>query len=96
MRVLRTGRLRPGGFQHDLAVGAGAVWVLDNGTPAGARLVRLAPGTGRRTGSVGVPGIADAVVVRGREVWVATAGAGHDVLRYDARTLRRTLLVHVD
>jgi hypothetical protein len=42
-----------------------------------------------------VPGIADAVAVRGNDVWVATAGAVHDVVRYDARTLRRTLLVHV-
>jgi hypothetical protein len=49
-----------------------------------------------------VPGIANAVVVRRRAVWVATvlssAGAvpsGYAVLRFDPRTLRRTLLAQV-
>ena len=47
-------------------------------------------------------GIADAVVVRPHEVWVATVlavagrpASGYALARIDPRRLRRTLLVHI-
>lgn len=101
-RTLHTDRLELGGFQHDLAAGAGALWALSGRARSHTMLVRLDPRTGRRTEAITVPGIADAVVPRTDAVWVATVIAppdrpatGYDILRIDPRTLRRTLLVHV-
>ena len=101
VRTFRTGRLRLGGFQHDLSVGDGSLWALSAGR-AGSRLLRFDLRTGRRTGAVGVRGIADAVVVRPHGVWVATviapparSATGYEVARFDPSSLRRTLLVHV-
>jgi hypothetical protein len=102
VRTLRTGRLGLGGFQHDLAVRDGALWALSAGRFR-STLVRFDQSTGRRTGSVGVRGIGDAVVVRPDAVWVASVVApagkpasGFLISRFDPRTLRRTLLVHLD
>jgi hypothetical protein len=95
VRILATGRLDLGGFQHDIAVGDGALWALHNGSRTRAELMRYDLRTGRRTGSARLPGIADALVVRPGAVWVATISAGGTVLRLDPRTLRRTLVAHV-
>ena len=91
-RVLRTGRLGLGGFQHDVAVGHGLFWALSAGR-ARSKLLRFAMETGRRTGAVTVRGIADAVVVRPHAVWVATTAG---LYRFDPKTLRQTLRVAVD
>jgi hypothetical protein len=100
--ILRTGRLGLGGFQHDLAVGRDALWALSSSGRTRSTLVRFDPSRGRRTGSVSVRGIGDAVVARPNGVWVATvvAPGGKSatdiaVARFDPRTLRRTLLVHL-
>jgi hypothetical protein len=93
VRTLVTGHLSPGGFQHDVAFGAGALWVLHQLDRYHSRVDRFDPGTGRRTGSAPLPGIADALVATPSAVWVATNTAR--VIRLDPRTLRRTLLVHV-
>jgi hypothetical protein len=102
VRTLLTGRLRPGGFQHDLAVGANALWGLNDAGRAHTTLDRYDLHTGRKTGSVRVPGIADALVVKPHVVWVATVIAppakpatGYDVIRLDPLTLRRSLLIHI-
>jgi hypothetical protein len=103
IRTIVTGRLLLGGFQHDVGAGGGSLWFLEQSPEARrARLVRVDERTGRRTGSVRLDGIADALVVRPHAVWVATviappgkSATGYDVLRIDPRTLRRTLLVHV-
>jgi hypothetical protein len=95
VRILPTGRLDLGGFQHDIAVGDGALWALHNPSRTRAELVRYDLRTGRRTGSARLPGIADALVVRPGAVWVATIAAGGTLLRLDPRTLRRTLVVHI-
>src|SRR5919197_4797708 len=92
VRILATGRLALGGFQHDIAVGDGALWALHNGSRTRAELVRYDLRTGRRTGSASLPGIADAVVVRPGAVWVATIRAGGTLLRLDPRTPGRTLV----
>lgn len=101
-RTLRTGQLRLGGFQHDLAAGDGALWALSNGG-AHATLVRIDQRSGRRTGHIEIPGIADALVVKPRAIWVATvivrpsrAATGYEVIRIDARTLRKTVLARID
>jgi hypothetical protein len=103
-RTLVTGRLVLGGFQHDLAIGAGAIWALQHGLGArpSSRLSRIDPRTGRTTRSVPVPGIADAVLVRPDGVWVASvlsprggAASGQEIVRHDARTLRPTLTIRV-
>jgi hypothetical protein len=91
VRTVRTARLRPGGFQHDLAVGVGALWTLDTSAPS---LQRRSAATGRVERSVALPGIPDAVVPAGGAVWVGVA-VTHQVLRFDPRTLRRTLAVTV-
>jgi hypothetical protein len=102
VRTLITGRLRPGGFQHDLAVGANALWALNDAGRARTTVERFDLRIGHETGAVVVPGIADALVVRGNAVWIATVIApaarpaiGYDVVRLDPRTLRRTLLIHI-
>jgi hypothetical protein len=95
VRILATGPLRLGGFQHDLAAGDGALWALQYVSRARSKLVRYDPRTGRRTSSARLPGIADAVVVRPGALWVATIAAGGTLLRLDPRTLERTLVVHV-
>ncbi|MGH3002646.1 MAG: hypothetical protein ACRDM1_08320 [Gaiellaceae bacterium] len=102
VRTLLTGRLELGGFQHDVAAGAGALWALDDSARSHSVLRRFDLETGRGTGSVSVPGIADAVVATRRIVWVATVIAppssvaiGFDLIRIDPRTLHRTLLVRV-
>jgi hypothetical protein len=97
-----TGPLRPGGFQHDLAVGADALWALNEAGRNRSNVDRYDLRTGRKSGRVSVPGIADALVVKPHAIWVATVIAppsrpatGYDVVRLDPRTLRRTLLVHL-
>jgi hypothetical protein len=102
VRTFVTGRLRLGGFQHDLAVGDGALWALDEAARSRSRLERFDLSTGRMTGNVGVPGIADAVAVTPWAVWVATviaptgkAAVGYDVIRLDPPTLHQALLVHL-
>jgi len=92
VRVLRTGRLGLGGFQHDIAVGHGSLWALSAGR-ARSKLLRFDSSTGHRTGAVLVRGIADAVVIRPHAVWVATTAA---LYRFDPETLRRTLRLAVD
>lgn len=101
--TLATGRLRPGGFQHDLGAGDGSLWLLQqSSTGRRARLLRFDERTGRRTGSVRLDGIGDALVVQPDAVWVATVIAppgkvatGFHVLRVDPRTLRRTLFARL-
>src|SRR5919198_264695 len=51
VRILATGPLRLGGFQHDLAAGDGALWALQYVSRARSKLVRYDPRTGRRTSS---------------------------------------------
>jgi hypothetical protein len=93
-RRIRTGRLRLGGFQHDIAADALRLWVLDDEGRTRSALVRYDIRTGRRTGRARLRGIADAVIVKPSAVWVATA-APETLVRFDPRTLRRTLLVHI-
>jgi hypothetical protein len=90
-RVLRTGPLHLGGFQHDVAIGYGSLWTLDALRP---RLEKRDLHTGRIVASAPLPAIPDAVVPAPGGVWVAVA-VSHRVLRFDARTLRRTLSVAV-
>jgi hypothetical protein len=91
--TLRTGRLRLGGFQHDVASGDGALWTVDTLRP---ELERRDPATGSLLGRVPLPaGIPDAIAVTPGGVWVGM-GETHDLLRFDPRTLRRTLSVRVD
>jgi hypothetical protein len=89
VRVLRTGRLGLGGFQHDVAVGHGSLWALSAGRVR-SELLRFDASTGHRTGEATVRGIADAVVVRPRAVWVGTTAG---LYRFDPETLRQTLRV---
>jgi hypothetical protein len=103
IRTLHTGRLRLGGFQHDLAAGEGALWALTDAGRAHTTLARFDLRSGRRTGRVDVPGIGNALVVRPNAVWVATViapanrpASGYDVIRLDPHALRRSLLVRVD
>jgi hypothetical protein len=103
IRTLHTGRLRLGGFQHDLAAGAGALWALNDAGRSGTMLERFDLRSGSRTGSVEVPGIGDALVVKPHAIWVATViappnrpASGYDIIRLNPHTLRRSLLVHVD
>jgi hypothetical protein len=102
VRTLVTGRLRLGGFQHDLAAGDNALWALRDTGRARTTIERFDLRTGRSTGSVTVPGIADAIVVRPNAIWVATVIApaarpatDYDLIRINPHTLQRTLLVHV-
>ena len=92
-RSIPTGTLRLGGFQHDLAASSSALYLLQHTYtgPSVSRLVRIDLRTGARTRSAAIDGIADAVVVAPRAVWVATATS--TISRYDPRTLRRTLTV---
>lgn len=103
VRTLHTGRLQLGGFQHDLAAGDGALWALDHGIRSHTRLQRFNPRTGRSTGTVDVPGIADALIVTSRAIWIASVIAppnqpadGYDIIRINPHTLHRDLLIHVD
>jgi hypothetical protein len=99
VRTLATGRLRLGGFQHDLAAGDGALWALRYESRTRSVLVRLDAHSGLSTRSASLPGIADALVVTPRALWVATvraaAGGGYSIIRVDPRTLRRTLLIQI-
>jgi hypothetical protein len=96
VRRIPTGRLGGGGFQHDLAADGRRLWALRYVSRARSELVRYDSRTGRRTGRTTLPGIADAVVVRPYAVWVATVAPHFEsVLRFDPRTLRRTLLVRI-
>jgi hypothetical protein len=102
VQTLVTGRFRLGGFQHDLAASEDALWALTDPGRAHTRLTRFDPRTGRVTGSVSVPGIADAVVAKRNAVWVATVIApagkpatGYDLIRIDPHTLHRILLIHI-
>jgi hypothetical protein len=91
VRTLRTGPLHLGGFQHDVAVGDGALWTL---AAQPGSLQRRDLGTGRVVRSVRLPDIPDAVVPTPSGVWVAIA-ISHRLLRFDPRSLRRTLSVAV-
>lgn len=91
MTTLTTGPLHPGGFQHDLAVGDGALWILDALRPS---IQRRDLHTGRLLRSTPLPGIPDAVVARPSGIWVGIA-VTHQVLRLDPRTLRTRLAVTV-
>jgi hypothetical protein len=94
VRKLATGRLGLGGFQHDLAVGGSALWALRSTSRTRSTLVRFDVRTGRATDSTTVPGIANAVVFESQALWIATVN-DYSLIRIDARTLRRTLLVHI-
>jgi hypothetical protein len=101
-RTVHTGQLRLGGFQHDVAVGDGALWALSDAGRTHSILERFDLQSGRPTGSLDVPGIADALVVRREAIWIATVIAppnrpanGYDVIRINPHTLRRNLLVHL-
>jgi hypothetical protein len=103
IRTLHTGRLRLGGFQHDLAAGAGALWALNDAGRAHTTLERFDVSSGRLTGSLDVPGIADALIVNPDAIWIAAViappnmpASGYDVIRINPHTLRRTMLVHVN
>jgi hypothetical protein len=103
VRTLVTGPLRLGGFQHDLAVGTNALWALNDAGRSHTTVDRYDLRNGRKTGSITVPGIADALIAKPDAVWVATVIAppakpatGYDIIRLDPHTLRRTLLVHLD
>ncbi|HVU78410.1 MAG TPA: hypothetical protein VHC67_12555 [Gaiellaceae bacterium] len=91
IRTVRAPDLHLGGFQHDVAVGAAALWTLDAARPA---LQRRSRATGRIARTVRLPGIPDAVVATPGAVWVGIA-VTHQVLRFDPATLRRTLAVTV-
>lgn len=102
VRTLRTGRLGLGGFQHDLAAGDNALWIVRSTSRTRSRLVRFDLRTGRSTGSASLQGLADALVVKPHAVWVATVlampgrpASGYAVARINPRTLGRTLLVHI-
>ena len=96
VRTIRTEPLEGGGFQHDLAVDGRRIWALRDESRTRSELVRYDSRTGGRTGRARLPGIADAVVVRPHAVWVATVASHWEtVLRFDPRTLRRTLLVRI-
>ena len=101
-RTLQTGRLRLGGFQHDLAAGDRALWALNGAGRTHSTLERFDLQSGRTTGNLDVPGIADALIVKPDAIWIATVIAppnqpanGYDVICINPHTLRRTLLVHV-
>jgi hypothetical protein len=96
IRRLATGPLGGGGFQHDLAADGRGIWALREANRTRSTLVRYDSRTGRRTGRATLPGIADAMVVTPNAVWVATiAPHWETVLRFDPRTLRRTLRVRI-
>jgi hypothetical protein len=102
VRTLATGPLHLGGFQHDLAVGDNALWALRDAGRAHTIVDRFDLRTGRNTGSVNVPGIADTIVIKANALWIATVIAptakpatGYDVIRINPHTLRRTLLLHI-
>ena len=96
IRTVPTGRVGGGGFQHDIASDGRRLWALRYERRSRSALVRFDSRTGRRTGRATLPGIADAVVVRPHAVWVATVASHWEtVIRFDPRTLRRTLLVHI-
>lgn len=92
VRSLHTGRLHTGGFQHGVAAGAGALWTLDTLRPA---LERRDLDTGRVTRTTRLPAIPDAVVPTAAGIWVGIAEK-HLVLRFDPKSLRRTLTVAAD
>jgi hypothetical protein len=94
-RSIPTGTLRLGGFQHDLAATSDALYLLQHTYtgPSSSRLVKIDLRTGAITRSALIAGIADAVVVTPRAIWVATATS--TIARYEPRTLRRTLTVSV-
>ena len=102
IRTLHTGRLRLGGFQHDLAAGDGALWALNEAGRAHTTLDRFDLHSGRRTGRLDVPGIADALIVKSDVIWIASViappnmpASAYDVIRINPHTLRRTMLIHV-
>jgi hypothetical protein len=103
IHTLHTGRLRLGGFQHDLAAGADALWALNNTGRAHTTLERFDLQSGRLTGRLDVPGIADALIVKPDAIWIAAViappnmpASGYDVIRINPHTLRRTMLIHVN
>jgi hypothetical protein len=102
IRTLHTGRLQLGGFQHGLAVGDGALWAIDHGTRSHTRLERFNMRTGRKSGGLDLPGIADALIVKPKAIWIATViappnkpASGYDIVRIDPHTLHRDLTVHL-
>jgi|SRR5919108_196173 hypothetical protein len=96
VRTIGTGPLGGGGFQHDLGVDGHRIWALREESRNRSALVRYDSRTGRRTGRATLPAIADAVVLTPHAVWVATVASHWEtVLRFDPRTLRRTLSVRI-
>jgi hypothetical protein len=104
VRTLVTGHLTLGGFQHELAFGAGAIWALQHtlADPPSSRLLEIDPRSGETTRSLRLPGMADAVVVRPGAVWVASVASpaggtasGESIVRVDLHTLRGTLTIRV-
>lgn len=104
VRRIRTGRLPLGGFQHEIAANGSSVFVLRRRPlePGRSALVRFDARTGATRASVSLPGIGDAVVLRGAAVWVVAvlppaggSASGYALLRYDASTLDRTLRIVV-
>jgi hypothetical protein len=94
-RTIPTGTLRLGGFQHDIAAGSDALYLLQhtyNG-PSESQLERIDLRTGAVTRSDPIAGIADAVVATPHAVWVATSAS--TIARYTPHTLRRTLTVNI-
>lgn len=94
-RSIATGPLRLGGFQHDLAATTNVLYLLQHSYtgPSSSRLVRIDLRSGAVARSAPLLGIADAVALAPRGVWVATSTA--NVYRFEPRTLRRTLFASV-
>jgi ligand-binding sensor domain-containing protein len=84
-RTIRTGRLDLGGFQHDMAVAGGSLWVLGTGA-----LQRRDARNGHLLAGVLIPRIADSVAVTGFGIWIGTT---QGLRRLNPRTLRTTLRV---
>ncbi len=102
IHALPTGPLRLGGFQHDLAAGAGALWALTVHSRSQTTLNRFDPASGRRTGRTQLPGIGDAIAATPAAIWVATviappsrSASGYELLRLNPTTLRRSLRVQI-
>lgn len=69
----RVGALDPGGLLGGVAVGAGALWVVDS---ARRTLSRVDPGSRRVTAVIPLPSSADGVAVGAGSVWVPSIQGG--------------------
>jgi YVTN family beta-propeller protein len=88
-RILRTYRL---GFapQH-VAVGAGAIWVVDQ---LADQVVRIDPGSGRELARIPVGAVASGIAVGDGSVWAAS-NVDRTVSRIDPGTNRVVATIHV-